>query len=95
MNEDEGNIYDVLKEYVCAFETADADLMECLFWIDDSHFTEVEDFIAEPFGREPFLDIMDWIRTHPAGGTMKFYKTGAPLISRGRIHGLITGDYTT
>jgi len=47
-----------------------------LFWIDDERSIEVENHILEPFGRERFLDIMDWTRKYQEPGwKMKFYDT--------------------
>ena len=75
-------ILEIIETYVRAFETADADLMESLFWIDDSRFIEVENHIPAPFGRKRFLAIMDWIREHQKPGwKMKFYDTDVHMLS--------------
>ena len=75
-------ILEIIDTYVRAFETADADLMESLFWVDDSRFIEVENHIAEPFGRERFLWIMNWMRKHQKPGwKMKFYDTKVNFLS--------------
>ncbi len=75
-------ILDIIDTYVRAFETADADLMESLFWINDSRFIEVENHIPEPFGRERFLWIMDWMRKHQKPGwKMTFYDTRVNILS--------------
>ncbi len=55
MKDDKHKIFEILDTYVQAFESADADLMESLFWTDDPRFIEVENHISEPFGRERFL----------------------------------------
>lgn len=64
VEEEKKKILAIIDRYVHAFETADADLMQSLFWIDDEKFIEVENHIAEPFGRERFLAIMNWIRKY-------------------------------
>lgn len=81
-NEEKDKILAIIERYVRAFEKADADLMESLFWTDDPRFVEVENHIAEPFGRERFLAIMDWIREHQEPGwKMAFYDTKVHLLS--------------
>lgn len=54
MNEEDQKckILGIINTYVRAFETADTDLMQSLFWIDDPNFIEVENHISKPFGRE-------------------------------------------
>jgi len=80
--EEKRKILELIDDYVQAFEAADADRMANLFWVDDPRFLEVENHIAEPFGRERFLWIMDWIREHQEpGGKMRFYDTKVHLLS--------------
>jgi len=80
--EDKQKILEIIDIYVRAFEMADADLMESLFWIDDPRFIEVENHIPEPFGRERFLWIMDWMRKNQKPGwKMKFYDTKVNFLS--------------
>jgi uncharacterized protein (TIGR02246 family) len=80
--EEKRKILEIIETYVKAFESADADLMQSLFWIDDSRFIEVENHIPEPFGRERFLAIMDWIRKYQKPGwKMKFYDTKVHILS--------------
>jgi hypothetical protein len=56
--------------------------MLSLFWVDDSRFIEVENHIPEPFGRERFVAIMDWIRMYQKPGwNMKFYDTEVYMLS--------------
>jgi uncharacterized protein (TIGR02246 family) len=80
--DDELAIRTLLDKYVTAFQSADADLMESLFWLDDERFIEIEDHIPVPFGRETFLEIMDWIRENQEpGGTMAFRNTRIFVLS--------------
>jgi uncharacterized protein (TIGR02246 family) len=80
--EEKRKILELIDAYVQAFETADSDLMASLFWVDDLRFIEVENHIPEPFGRERFLWIMDWIRENqPSGWKMRFYDTQVHLLS--------------
>ena len=75
-------ILEIIETYVKAFESADADLMQSLFWIDDPRFIEVENHIPEPFGRERFLAIMEWTRKYQKPGwKMRFYDTKVHLLS--------------
>jgi len=74
MNKEKAKIMKIIDKYVQAFENADADLMQSLFWFDDERFIEIENHIPEPFGKERFLWIMDWIRKNQKPGwKMKFY----------------------
>jgi uncharacterized protein (TIGR02246 family) len=80
--EEKRKILEIIETYVQAFEAADADLMASLFWVNDPRFIEVENHIPEPFGRERFLWIMDWIRENqPPGWKMRFYETQVHLLS--------------
>ena len=80
--EEKRQIMAIIDTYVRAFETADADLMESLFWVDDPRFIEVENHISEPFGRERFLAIMGWIRKYQKPGwKMRFYDTKVHILS--------------
>jgi len=80
--EDKRKILEIIDTYIRAFESADADLMESLFWIDDSSFIEVENHIREPFGRERFLAIMEWIRKYQKPGwKMRFYDIKVHILS--------------
>gem|GEM_PF-558445 len=79
---EERKILALIDKYVRAFETADADLMQSLFWVDDERFIEVENHIPEPFGRERFLAIIDWIRKYQKPGwKMKFYNSKVNMLS--------------
>jgi len=68
MSNDKREILSIIDTYVHAFETANADLMRNIFWIDAPRFTEVENHILETFGRDRFLWIMDWIKKHQKPG---------------------------
>ncbi len=82
VEEEKRKILGIIDAYVHAFETADADLMQSLFWVDDPCFIEVENHIPEPFGRERFLWIMDWMRKHQKPGwKMKFFDTKVNILS--------------
>ncbi len=77
-----GDLGEVIRAYERAFEAADADSLASLFWVDDPRFVEVENHVLEPFGRERFLWIIDWIRENqPPGWKMKFYDTQVHLLS--------------
>ncbi len=80
--EEKRKILAIIDTYVRAFETADADLMQSLFWIDDQSFIEVENHIPEPLGRARFLAIMDWMRKYQKPGwKMRFYDTKVNILS--------------
>jgi len=82
MNKEKAKIMKIIDKYVQAFENADADLMQSLFWFDDEKFIEVENHIPEPFGKERFLWIIDWIRKNQKPGwKMKFYDTKIYFLS--------------
>lgn len=84
MNEKEykRKILEIIDTYVCAFEKADAYLMESLFWANDPRFIEVENHIPEPFECERFLWSMDWMKKHQKPGwKMRFYDTKVHILS--------------
>ena len=80
--EEQRRILQLIDDYVSAFEQADADMMESLFWIDDSRFCEVENDRRNPFGRETLLAIGDWMRKNAQpGGKMRFYETRLHILA--------------
>lgn len=82
VKEENRKILAVMASYVHAFEIADADLMQSLHWVDDPNVTEIEDNVNEPFGRDRFLSIMDWIkRQRKPRRKMKFYDTKVSILS--------------
>lgn len=82
MTTDERQILDIIDRYASAANNADADLLESLFWHEDSRFSEVENHIPAPFGQEVFLDIGDWIRRNAKPGQkQRFYDTVIHLLS--------------
>ena len=78
----EQDILNLIDLYVQAVNTADADLLESLFWKDDPRFTEVENHIPTPFGARTFSDISDWIRKNGTpGNNQQFYETAVHILS--------------
>jgi hypothetical protein len=41
---------------------ADPSKAEAVLWLDDERFSEIEDFVPEPFGAGVVRDIHNWIR---------------------------------
>jgi ketosteroid isomerase-like protein len=72
--QDKQTILASLDSYCQAFADADAEAMQELMWFDDARFTEIEDHIPHPFGRETFLDIMDWIRNNAKPGNQMTFE---------------------
>jgi hypothetical protein len=80
--DDKQKILEIIDSYVHAFETANVDLFESLFWTDDPRFSEVENDRAKPFGWETFHSISAWIRQHgEPGGKMRFHDTAVYILS--------------
>ena len=80
--DEEQNILKLIDLYVQAVNTADADLLESLFWKDDPRFTEVENHIPTPFGAKTFSDMSDWIRKNgKPGNNQQFYETAVHILS--------------
>ena len=76
------HILKIIDVYVQAVNEANANLLESLFWVDDPHFSEVEDHIPTPFGRDVFMDIGNWIRTHGTpGNNQRFYNTTVYILT--------------
>lgn len=82
MSTEDRRILAAMNTYVHAFETADAKLMQSLHWVDDPNFTEIEDIISEPFGRDKFLSIIDWTKSGGRSARkMKFYNIKVNVLS--------------
>lgn len=72
----------LIDNYVAAVNDADADGLNKLFWYEDPRFSEVENHIPTPFGKEVFLDISDWIRRNAKPGEkQRFYATSVYFLS--------------
>lgn len=82
MSTEDRRILAAMNTYVHAFETADAKLMQSLHWVDDPNFTEIEDIVSEPFGRDKFLSIIDWTKSGGRSARkMKFYNIKVNVLS--------------
>jgi uncharacterized protein (TIGR02246 family) len=83
MQNEESKILAVLDSYVKAFQDADPDALASLHWLDDERFSEIEDMIAYPFGKETYMQIADWMRKNAKPGTrqMKFHKPSVFFLS--------------
>jgi hypothetical protein len=47
---------------------ADPSKAEAVLWLDDVRFSEIEDFIPEPFGARVVRDVHNWIRENGKPG---------------------------
>ena len=89
----ESQIADLIEQYVSAVNSADADLLESLFWHDDPRFSEVENFVAAPFGQTDFLDIGNWIRKNAEPGhKQRFHNTQIHVLSDGVAYSVSLRD---
>ena len=61
-------ILDVIKKLEEAANEADPAKAESVLLLDDARFSEIEDFIPEPFGADTVRRIHDWIRTNGRPG---------------------------
>lgn len=73
-DQDKQAILTLLNGYCQAFVAADADALQALLWFEDERFTEIEDHIPHPFGRQVFLDIMAWIRNNAKPGNQMSFE---------------------
>ncbi len=79
---DKQEILGIIDNYTDAVNGADASKLEGLFWYDDVRFSEVENHIPAPFGKDVFLDIGTWIRENAVPGEkQRFYDTSVHLLS--------------
>ena len=53
---------EVIKALEQSANEADPSKAEAVLWLDDERFSEIEDFVPEPFGASIVRDIHDWIR---------------------------------
>jgi hypothetical protein len=75
-------ILDVLKKLKEAANEADPAKAESVLWLEDARFSEIEDFIPEPFGAERVKQIHDWIREHGRPGkNVRFTDTKVHFLS--------------
>ena len=79
---DEAAILALLESYERAFATADADLMQSLFWLDDERFVRIENHISVPFGRDTFLSILERIRENQESGRVMAFRDTRVFLSQ-------------
>jgi hypothetical protein len=61
-------ILDVIKKLEEAADEADPAKAESVLLLEDARFSEIEDFIPEPFGADTVRRIHDWIRANGRPG---------------------------
>ena len=61
-------IFDVIKKLEEAANEANPAKAEAVLLLEDTRFSEIEDFIPEPFGAEGVREIHDWIRANGRPG---------------------------
>lgn len=97
MQNEESKILAVLDSYVNAFQDADPDALASLHWLEDERFSEIEDMIPNPFGKETYLKIADWVRKNAKPGTrqMKFHKPSVFMLSPDIAYTVAIQEITT
>jgi hypothetical protein len=61
-------VLDVIRALEGSANEADPSKAEAVLWLDDDRFSEIEDFIPEPFGAGVVRDVHDWIRENGVPG---------------------------
>ncbi|MCP4545034.1 MAG: hypothetical protein GY835_01055 [bacterium] len=79
---DEKQILAVIDDIEAAANRADPSLAERHLLLDDERFTEIEDFIPEPFGADGVRQIHEWIRENgKPGDNVRFTQRRVYLLS--------------
>jgi hypothetical protein len=69
-------ILDVIQALEQSANEADPSKAEAVLWLDDERFSEIEDFIPEPFGAGVVRDVHNWIRENGVpGDNVRFVRT--------------------
>ena len=72
-------VIDLLEE---SANKADPSIAERCILIDDERFSEIEDFIPEPFGADTLREIHDWVRENgKPGDNVRFTRRRVYLLS--------------
>lgn len=72
-------VIDTLEE---SANKADPSIAEPYIMMDDKRFSEIEDFIPEPFGAKTLTEIHDWVRKNgKPGNNVRFTKRKIYLLS--------------
>lgn len=66
--EDARQIQAIIQALEEASNEADPDKAEAVMWLEDERFSEIEDFVPEPFGADVVRQIHDWTRENAESG---------------------------
>jgi hypothetical protein len=79
---DEKQILHVIDRLQEASNKVDPSIFEQHLLMDDPRFSEIEDFIPEPFGSETLRSILEWFgKNGKPGNNVKFTKTRVYILS--------------
>ncbi|HHX44481.1 MAG TPA: SnoaL-like domain-containing protein [Chloroflexi bacterium] len=68
LREDERQIAAIIRAIEEASNEANPDKAEAVMWLEDERFSEIEDFVPEPFGADVVRQIHDWTRENAQPG---------------------------
>jgi len=66
--EDTRQIEAIIQALEDASNEADPSKAEAVMWLEDERFSEIEDFVPEPFGADVVRQIHDWTRENAEPG---------------------------
>ena len=78
-----------------ASNEADPPKAESVLWLDDDRFSEIEDFVPEPFGADGVRGIHEWIRENGVPGDhVRFTHKEVHLLSLDVAYGTCIQELT-
>ncbi len=80
--EDTRQIEAIIQALEEASNEADPSKAEAVMWLEDERFSEIEDFVPEPFGADVVRQIHDWTRENAEpGDNVHFTDVSVHLLS--------------
>jgi len=80
--EDTRQIEAIIQALEEASNEADPSKAEAVMWLEDERFSEIEDFVPEPFGADVVRQIHDWTRENAEpGDNVHFTDVNVHLLS--------------
>lgn len=80
--EDTRQIEAIIQALEEASNEADPSRAEAVMWLEDERFSEIEDFVPEPFGADVVRQIHDWTRENAEpGDNVHFTDVNVHLLS--------------
>ena len=80
-------IQGIIEDFEKSVNTVDTSMQKKHIFLDDSRFSEIEDFIPEPIGAKAVTEILEWLEENgKPGNNMKFQNISYYQLSKNTVY---------